>query len=135
MNTVSPKATISCPHLLPGPTQVRGPLSTSLWPCPISPACRSPQTHREPFSSPGPGTDTTHRMARLPQRRWTHSRTEGTAQGLALQLLRLPSTTWSYTRSSQVRIRSNRSLQFWNLSGRGLILLFLSSMCKMPFCV
>lgn len=46
-----------------------------------------------------------------------------------------PSTTWSYTLSSQVRIRSNRSLQFWNLSGRGLIRLFLSNMCKMPFCV
>jgi hypothetical protein len=31
--------------------------------------------------------------------------------------------------------RSNRSLQFWNLSIRGLILLFLSNICKMPFCV
>lgn len=46
-----------------------------------------------------------------------------------------PSSTWSYTRSSQVMTRSNWSLQLWKRSGRVLMRLLRSNMCKMPFCV
>lgn len=46
-----------------------------------------------------------------------------------------PSSTWSYTRSSQVITRSNWSLQLWKRSGRDLMRLLRSNMCKMPFCV
>lgn len=46
-----------------------------------------------------------------------------------------PSSTWSYTRSSQVMTRSNWSLQLWKRSGRVLMRLLRSNMCKIPFWV
>lgn len=58
---------------------------------------------------------------------WTSTLITCTGWQVSCSLEFRSSATGSYTVSSQVRIRSNRSLQFWNPSGPCLIRLFLSN--------